>query len=110
MNWGADLRVRNEYFNDLLTLNPNANLHEQDYFRFRGRLWTSITPLDDLSLNARLADEPREWMKPAGYTPFKGQSRPGLEGGHHRQPQCGLEECGGLAPDHQGRPPGPVPG
>jgi hypothetical protein len=73
-NWGADLRVRNEYFNDLLTLNPNANLHEQDYFRFRGRLWLSVMPLDDLSLNARIVDEVREWMKPAGYTPFKGQS------------------------------------
>ena len=49
-------------------------LHEQDYFRFRGRLWTSVTPVDDLSLNARIVDEVREWMKPAGYTPFKGQS------------------------------------
>src|ERR1039457_7595531 len=25
MNWGGDLRVRNEYFNDLLTLNPNRS-------------------------------------------------------------------------------------
>ena len=87
MSWGADLRVRNEYFNDLLTLNPNAPLHEQDYFRFRGRLWTSIMPVDDLSLNARIADEAREWMKPAGYTPIKGQSGLDMEGGHHRQPQ-----------------------
>lgn len=74
MNWGADLRLRNEYFKDLLTLNPRANLAEQDYFRFRGRVWTSITPLEDLSLNARLAAEPRVWMKPAGYSPAKGQS------------------------------------
>jgi hypothetical protein len=74
LNWGLDLRVRNEYFNSLLTLNPNANLHQQDYFRFRGRLWASITPVEDLSLNARLAAEPREWMMPAGYTPYKGNS------------------------------------
>jgi len=73
-SWGADLRVRNEYFNDLLTLNPNANLHQQDYFRFRGRLWLSVTPVEDLSLNARIAAEPREWMEPAGYTPYKGNS------------------------------------
>src|ERR1035441_8698070 len=59
MDWGADLRFRNEYFYDLITLNPRANLNEQDYFRFRGRIWTSITPIDDLSLNARLASEGR---------------------------------------------------
>jgi hypothetical protein len=74
MNWGADLRLRNEYFYDLITLNRRANLNEQDYFRFRGRIWTSITPIDDLSLNARLASEPREWMNPAGYTVYKGRT------------------------------------
>jgi Alginate export len=71
MSWGADLRLRNEYFYDLITLNPHVALHEQDYFRFRGRVWTSIMPVDDLSLNARLAAEPREWMDPAGYSPMK---------------------------------------
>ena len=73
VSWGADLRLRNEYFNSLLTLNRSdaANLNEQDYFRYRGRLWTSIKPMTDLSLNARLASEPRTWMKPAGYSPFK---------------------------------------
>jgi hypothetical protein len=74
MMWGGDFRVRNEYFNNALTLNPENPLHEQDYFRFRARVWTSITPVEDLSLNARLATEPREWMKPAGYTPMKGHS------------------------------------
>ena len=71
MTWGADLRLRNEYLYDVLTLNPRANLNEQDYFRFRGRVWTSLMPLDDLSLNVRLASEPREWMKEAGYSPMK---------------------------------------
>jgi hypothetical protein len=74
MTWGADLRLRNEYFYDLITLNPRANLNEQDYFRFRGRVWTSIMPLEDVSFNARLASEPREWMKPAGYSVYKGHS------------------------------------
>ena len=40
------------------------SLHEQDYFRFRARVWTTITPVDDVSLFARLATEPREWMEP----------------------------------------------
>lgn len=74
MNWGGDFRVRNEYFNNLLTLNPNKPLHEQDYFRFRARVWTSLTPLDDLNVNARLSTEPREWLEPAGCTPYKGRS------------------------------------
>ena len=73
-NWGGDFRVRNEYFYDLLTLNPNNSLNEQDYFRFRGRIWASVMPVEDLSLNVRLASEPREWMQPAGYTPYKGNS------------------------------------
>jgi len=71
MTWGADLRLRNEYLYDVITLNPRANLNEQDYFRFRGRVWTSLMPLDDLSMNVRLAAEPREWMKEAGYSPMK---------------------------------------
>ena len=76
LSWGGDLRIRNEYFDNLLTLNPHAKLHEQDYFRVRGRVWASITPVEDLTLNARLAVEAREWMKPAGYSPVKGKVGP----------------------------------
>ena len=71
MNWGADLRLRNEYFDNLLTLSSHNPIHEQDYFRFRGRVWAGFTPLDDLSVNIRLATEAREWMKEAGYSPLK---------------------------------------
>ena len=95
-NWGADFRARNEYFNDLLTLNPNANLHEQDYFRFRARLWASLMPSDDTSLNARLVDEVREWMKPAGYTPFKGQSGLDWREGISDNVNAGWKDVGGL--------------
>ena len=80
MTWGADLRLRNEYLYDVITLNPRANLNEQDYFRFRGRVWTTITPVDDLNLNARLATEAREWMKEAGYSPMKLSSTQGKVG------------------------------
>jgi len=71
LTWGTDLRIRNEYFDDLLTLSPKNKKHEQDYFRVRARLWASITPIEDLSLNARLATEPREWMRPNGYTSYR---------------------------------------
>lgn len=74
LSWGADLRVRQEYFDNILTLSPNNPLHEQDYFRFRTRLWTSVKPIEDVSFNGRLVTEPREWLRPAGYTPYRGQS------------------------------------
>jgi len=80
LTWGADLRLRNEFFYDLLTLNPAHPLHEQDYFRFRGRLWANVAPTEDLSLNVRLATEPREWMDPAGYSPMKVSSTVGRTG------------------------------
>jgi hypothetical protein len=68
-SWGADMRVRNEYFNNALSLGsgpssgPFAPVHEQDYFRFRGRVWASFFPTNDLTVNVRLAAEPREFMK-----------------------------------------------
>ncbi len=74
LSWGGDFRVRDEYFDNILTLNPNNPLHLQDYIRFRGRIWASITPFADLSFNVRLANEAREWLRPAGYTVFSGRS------------------------------------
>ena len=65
LNWGGDFRVRNEYFDNSLTLNKSSLRNEQDYFRFRERLWASIVPVTNLSVNARLAAEEREWMKPS---------------------------------------------
>jgi hypothetical protein len=71
LTWGGDFRVRNEYFNNALSLGsgpssePFAGVHSQDYFRYRGRLWTSLEPTEDLSFNVRLAAEPREFMEPS---------------------------------------------
>jgi len=78
MSWGGDFRVRNEYFNNALSLTTEYDnaasrglsplfgpVHEQDYFRFRGRVWASLKPVDNVSVNIRLASEPREFMKPA---------------------------------------------
>jgi hypothetical protein len=73
-SWGTDLRVRNEYFHNAQTLDPHAAYNEQDYFRFRGRIWTSITPVKPLSLNVRLTSEPRVWNNDASYSPFRGKS------------------------------------
>jgi hypothetical protein len=70
ITWGADLRLREEYLDNSIRLGNNIPLHELDYFRFRGRVWTTVTPVTNLAFNARLAAEPREWMTPATSYPF----------------------------------------
>jgi hypothetical protein len=70
LTWGADVRLRNEYVNNALTLSDGGARHEQDYFRFRERIWASAMPVTNVSVNARLAAEEREWMKPANAGQF----------------------------------------
>jgi hypothetical protein len=80
LSWGGDLRVRNEYYDNAASLSSAtapAGLHEQDVIRYRARLWASVIPAEDLSLNGRLSAEPREWMRPS----FAGAvfDQPGME-------------------------------
>ena len=74
LTWGADLRLRNEYYNNAMTLSKSVPLNEQDYFRFRARIWTTVTPVTNVAINGRLAAEPREWMKPSSAGAYRGQS------------------------------------
>ena len=82
LTWGADLRLRNEYFNNALSLGvPNGGfgfgkVHENDYLRFRGRIWASLLPTNDVTFNVRLAAEPREFLKPATMDTFYQQQGP----------------------------------
>jgi hypothetical protein len=75
--WGADIRFRNEYFNNALSISSANALHAQDYFRFRGRVYATATIVSNLTINARLSAEPREWMEPAYASQFK--NREGME-------------------------------
>ena len=63
--WGGDLRLRTEYFNNALTLSKTVVRHEQDYFRFRERLWLALQPVTNLNVTARITGEERDWMRPA---------------------------------------------
>ncbi|MBI5387990.1 MAG: alginate export family protein [Verrucomicrobia bacterium] len=72
VSWGADVRVRNEYGDNLVSLTPNpalggvqAPLHEQDFIRFRERVWVTLAPVKNFEFNTRVTAEPRQWMKPA---------------------------------------------
>jgi hypothetical protein len=74
VNWGGDLRLRNEYFAAAQTLGNNLPLAWQDYFRFRGRLWATVTPLSNVVFNARLTAEPRLWENPSSTKAFSGKT------------------------------------
>ena len=80
LKWGGDLRLRNEYFDNALSLTPDrsvsplfAPVHEQDYLRFRGRLWTSLVPTEGLSLNVRVTAEPRDFLKTSTMDTYFGE-------------------------------------
>lgn len=74
LSWGGDLRIRNEYYDNLISLGNDLPYHEQDVIRFRARLWTAVTPVTNVTVNARLAAEPREWLKPAFVGSYKNQT------------------------------------
>ena len=64
LTWGADERMRIEYGNNFITLNEQAAGHEWDFFRYRTRLWASISPCADFTVNVRLIWEGRHWQNP----------------------------------------------
>ena len=63
VTWGADLRLRLIYDNDL-RLDKHAAGHERFWSRYRGRIWTKISPIDNLDFNIRIVTEPRVYCKP----------------------------------------------
>lgn len=73
LSWGADFRVRDEYYDTTVSLSEPAARSEQNVIRFRARLWTAVTPVTNVTFNARLAAEPREWTRPAFTAPYKAQ-------------------------------------
>ncbi len=74
--WGADERLRLEYFNNAVTLNQQARGHEVDFFRYRTRIWASYAANENLSFNARLEWEGRHYQNPNPPTPewYDGQA------------------------------------
>ncbi len=68
--WGADLRLRDEYSTNYLTLSSKADRHVQNYLRFRARWWNTLTPVKGFDLNVRLTIESRDWTQPSFSSPF----------------------------------------
>ena len=74
LNWGGDIRIRNEYYNNIVSLSSVSPLSEQDVVRYRARIWSSLTPLTNVTINGRVSAEPRTWIKPSFTTAFLGDS------------------------------------
>ncbi len=64
-DWGADLRLRNEYCNNATTLNSHATDPEANYQRYRTRVWSNLHPVPTLEFNSRLTWEWRDYQIPA---------------------------------------------
>ena len=62
--WGADERLRIEYFDNAISLNEQAPGHEYDFFRYRTRLWANISPISEFQVYTRLMWEGRHWQNP----------------------------------------------
>jgi len=71
LTWGADLRIRDEYLPNTVTLTDKDPLAEQNVARFRARVWGTAKMPSDVSFNARLSAEPRLFTEPAGFGPRK---------------------------------------
>jgi len=61
---GADLRLREKYFNNMFSLDGSAPGHEWHFERFRLRGWATVSPADWIDVNGRLTWEGRHWWKP----------------------------------------------
>jgi hypothetical protein len=64
LKWGGDIRIRHEYLGYVApgrTTAASVPLANSSYARFRGRLWTTLTPVKDFDFNARVTAEPRYW-------------------------------------------------
>ncbi len=67
---GGDVRLRDEYFD-------GAAMHGQNYLRLRTRAWAAWKPVENFSVRARAAAEPRFWTQTSSAKTFSG--RTGLE-------------------------------
>ena len=65
-SFGGDFRLRQEAFNHIpLKTGAESRGGENDYFRFRTRVWAAYAPCDWLTFNARLLHEFRHYLEPS---------------------------------------------
>jgi hypothetical protein len=64
LEWGFDLRVRNEFTHNATSLNSDVPNSDTDFIRIRSRLWTYFTPEEHVRAECRLISEPRYYFEP----------------------------------------------
>ncbi len=69
LEWGADLRLRNTFTDNIMTLSSSVPRHAQHFYRVRPRVSLRLTPVENLGLDLRLALESRYWARPSGSVP-----------------------------------------
>lgn len=63
--WGVDERIREEYFDNLPLKNDAVTRGgDNNYFRFRTRVWSEYDPIQSVTLRLRVVNEFREWDRP----------------------------------------------
>ncbi len=67
LKWGADLRLREVYINNAITLDKHNPDHEIHWQRQRARWWNTITPIENVEFNMRLAWEGKHFDKPKSF-------------------------------------------
>jgi hypothetical protein len=70
--FNSDLRLREEYYDNIGTLSSNAPNHEYNYQRYRLRFGVEATLFRNLDIGARVLTERRGYLKPdflEGYRP-----------------------------------------
>jgi len=68
LKMGMDFRFRHIY-QDNRRLRKDDATGDRNWQRYRGRLWASVTPIENLEFNIRLAAEPRYFFKPDSMDP-----------------------------------------
>jgi hypothetical protein len=64
LSLGGDFRIREEYYDNAVTLNSSAPNHENNYQRYRWRFGGFVQPIKGLEFNFRISSEPRSYSKP----------------------------------------------
>jgi len=71
LKYGADLRVREVGFDNIITWNDDAKADEQHFFRVRSRVYAQADPLENLSAKIRFVNEWRYYMRHYSSTELK---------------------------------------
>lgn len=62
--WGADARLRHETFINAAQLSRQAANNEEEFQRYRGRWWSTITPAKNMEFYTRFTWEGRSYCEP----------------------------------------------